>query len=218
MIIPDTVETFPACPTYGFTADPFILVKIIEREGGFERVDRRWAHPRRRYTGIPIGDKPQRDIEQILYFWLAIGGCSEYFRFKDWTDYKSCLLDDQISPLDQPIQDNGDSDIGSAFQLVKVYTFGSRSYTRTIYRPKGSTIRIANQDGEEQDPSTWVLDESTGIVTPASGFDGVPTTWGGEFDVLCRFDGPFIPEVSNKNIQRADVSLVEKREVPKQSS
>lgn len=209
-VIADTLETFPQCPTYGFSVDPFILVKIIAREGGFERTDRKWAHPLRKFTGVPIGNKPQADIEQILYFWLAVGGTAGEFRFKDYTDYKSCLLDDQIASTDQPLVEIDESPGG--YQMVKQYTYGALTYERTIYRPIGSTVLVANELGVAQDSSTWSVDEATGIVQTLEGFSGVPTTWGGEFEVLCRFDGPFIPEVSDKDIQRADVSICEKRE------
>jgi len=211
MITPDTTETFPICPTYGFSVDPMFLVKIVEREGGRENVDRKWAHPLRHYTGVPIGDKPQADIERILHFWLCVGGTTESFRFKDWTDYKSCLLDDVVAATDQPLV--YEADVSPAgYTLVKQYVYGSRIYERTIRRPVGSTIVVANELGVAQDPSTWTLDEATGILQPNGGFSGTPTTWGGEFDVLCRFDGPFVPEISNKKIQRADVTLREKRE------
>jgi uncharacterized protein (TIGR02217 family) len=210
MIVADTLETFPTCPTYGFSVDPFILVKIIEREGGYESVDRKWAHPRRRFDGVPIGDKPQADVERILYFYLAVGGMAGEFRFKDWTDFKSCLLDEEPEPTDQPLVYVPDSPAG--YQLLKQYTFGSLTYERTIRRPIGDTIRVANEVGAEQAADRWSLDEATGILTPLGGFVGTPTFWGGEFDVFARFAGPFIPEISNREIQRADVHICEKRE------
>lgn len=206
----DDAVTFPACPTYGFTVDPSILVKIVSREGGFERLDRKWQHPRRRFDGVPVGDRPQADVEEILYFWLAVGGISTYFRFKDWTDYKSCLLDDDVAPTDQPFSFEAGSPGG--YRLVKRYTIGPYTYDRPIYRPIGDTIRVSNQSGTEQDSSRWILQESTGLLQPLGTFVGEPTGWGGEFDVMVRFNAPFIPEISNFKIQKANVSLIEKRE------
>jgi uncharacterized protein (TIGR02217 family) len=206
----DDAVTFPACPTYGFSVDPSILVKIVSREGGFERLDRKWAHPRRRYDGIPVGEKPQADIEEILHFFLAVGGMSTYFRFKDWTDYKSCSLDDEVTPLDQPFSFESGSPGG--YRLIKRYSIGPFTYDRPIYRPIGTTIRVANQSGTEQAESTWILQESTGLLAPLGTFTGTPTSWGGEFDVMVRFNAPFIPEISNFKIQKASVSLIEKRE------
>lgn len=210
MYTPDSLVRFPACPTYGFSVDPMFLVKIIAREGGFESSDRKWAHPLRKFDGVPIGDKPQADIEQILYFWLTMGGIHGEFRFKDYTDFKSSLIDVAPSATDQPLIFVADSPGG--YQLVKQYNFGSLIYERTIRRPIASTILVANESGVPQVETRWDLDESTGLLTPLGGFSGTPTTWGGEFDVLARFAGPFIPEISNKKIQRADVHVVEKRE------
>jgi uncharacterized protein (TIGR02217 family) len=207
----DDAVTFPACPTYGFSVDPTILVKIVGREGGFERLNRKWSHPRRKYDGVPVGEKPQADIEEILYFWLAIGGMSTYFRFKDWTDYKSCVLDDEPTFTDQAFIFESGSPGG--YRLSKRYTIGPYTYDRPIYRPIGSTIRVCNESGVEQDSSKWILQESTGLLQPLGTFTGSPTAWGGEFDVMVRFNAPFIPEISNFKIQTASVSLIEKREV-----
>jgi uncharacterized protein (TIGR02217 family) len=206
----DDSVTFPACPTYGFSVDPSILVKIVSREGGFEKLNRKWQHPRRRFDGVPVGDRPQADVEEILYFWLAVGGMSTYFRFKDWTDYKSCVLDDEPTMLDQPFSFESGSPGG--YRLIKRYQIGPYTYERPIYRPIGSTIRVANQSGNEQVESRWILQESTGLLQPLGTFVGQPTSWGGEFDVQVRFNAPFIPEISNFKIQRATVSLIEKRE------
>jgi uncharacterized protein (TIGR02217 family) len=210
MIQEDSTPVFPACPSYGFTADPHILVKIIMREGGFEKLDRKCNQALRKYDGFPTGDRPQDDIEEVLYFWLALGGMSTGFRFKDWTDYKSCRLSDEPSALDQPFSFEAGSPGG--YRLVKQYTYGAYTHTRTIYRPVGDTIMVANSVGAVQDPSTWLLEESTGLLQTLPGFTGTPGSWGGEFDVYCRFNAPFVPEISNFQIQRASISLIEKRE------
>lgn len=210
MITADPLPTFPHCPTYGFAVDPTILVKIVAREGGFESVTRKWAHPLRRFNGVPIGDSPEEDVERILYFWLAMGGTAGIFRFKDWTDYKSCLLADQPAAIDQPLVVNADSPGG--YQLLKQYVFGSLTYERPITRPIGETILIANEVGAVQPGSSYTLDAATGLLAINGGFTGTPTSWGGEFDVRARFDGAFVPQISNFKIQRADVSIIEKRE------
>lgn len=207
-ITPDTSPVFPICPAYGFSVDAFFLVKIIGREGGFEIVDRKWLHPRRTFEGVPLGDRAQEDIEDILYFWLAVGGMSGAFRFKDFTDYKSGRLGDAIEATDQPVLDLDTSP--ATFQLIKQYTRGGLTYTRPIRRPVGSTVVIANELGEEQ--TDWALNEATGIVTPGPGFVGDPTAAGFEFDVFARFAASFAPTISNHEIQSAEVSVIEKRE------
>jgi uncharacterized protein (TIGR02217 family) len=207
-ITADTAPRFPTCPAYGFRADPFILVKIIAREGGFELVDRKWDQARRQYDGTPLGDRAQEDIEEVLYFWLAVGGMAGRFRFKDFTDYKSSRVGEAIAATDQPLQELDTSPL--TYQLVKQYTSGGLTHTRPIRRPVGATLLVSNEVGDEQ--TDWTLDEATGILTPGPGFDGVPEAAGFEFEVLCRFNDSFSPQIVNHEIQSAEVSLIEVRE------
>jgi uncharacterized protein (TIGR02217 family) len=200
MITADPMPVFPTCPTFGFTVTPSILVKVISRESGNERLDRKWALPLRQFTAVPIGPRPQADLEALQNFWLAIGGISTYFRFTDWTDYQSCPLDSVPSALDQLLG----ADVGSppvGFQLEKTYTAGTLSMIRPITRPIGSTVMIANESGQVQDPSTWTLDESTGIFVPNGGFVGTPGSWGGQFHVPLRFKDEPQFEITDHLIQ-----------------
>lgn len=208
-ITPDLAEVFPACPTYGFVAEPGWLVKIAAREGGYERRDLKWSRSLRKYTGVPTGDQPQDDIEDILDFWEAMNGFWQGFRFKDWMDYKSCRLRLTPAATDQPLVVSGDSP--ASYRLVKNYATksGRTIQPREILRPIGSTIMIANDTGAVQ--SAWTLDESTGLVTIDGGFAGTPTSWGGEFDVWCRFDAQFNPTISDYQAMSVTVQLAEIR-------
>ncbi|MCF6231703.1 MAG: DUF2460 domain-containing protein [Rhodobacteraceae bacterium] len=75
----------------------------------------------------------------------------------------------------------------TAFQLVKAYSSGAHTWTRTITKPASRTVLVA-LDGVAQ-ASGWSVDTTTGLViftiTPAS---GVAITAGFEFDVPVRFD------------------------------
>jgi uncharacterized protein (TIGR02217 family) len=208
-ITPDLAETFPLCPTFGFVAEPMYLVKVTAREGGFERRQRVWSRPLSKYTGVPSGDQPQDDIEDILDFWHAMGGIASAFRFKDWIDYKSCRLGATPAATDQPLVLSGDSPV--SYRLVKQYVTksGRTIQQREITRPIGSTILIANDAGALQ--SAWTLNEATGLLTIGGGFVGVPTAWGGEFDVWCRFDAQFNPTISNLDVMNVTVQLAEIR-------
>jgi uncharacterized protein (TIGR02217 family) len=206
-IIPDAAERFPICPTFGFVAEPNYLVKITSREGGYERRQRIWSRPLSKYTGVPFGDQPQADIEQILYFWHAMGGMWSGFRFKDWIDYKSCKLDEEPAVTDMPLIVTGDSP--TSYRLLKQYAAGSTIQQREITRPCGSTIMIGNTLGAAQ--TDWTLNEATGVVTIGGSFVGTPGCWGGEFDVWVRFDAQFNPAVSNFNIMNVSVQLAEIR-------
>ncbi len=209
-VVASTLQTFPNCPSYGFSSQPDYLTKKVMREGGQERRDRKWAQPLHRYNGTPMGDRPQADIERILNFWHAMGGEFEAFRFLDYVDYKSCGLDATPLPTDQPFTAGPGSP--ASYRLAKRYAVGSLIQDRPIYRPDGSTIRVANEFGVEQVSSRFTVDENTGLVAPNGSFVGVPTFWGGTFYVKVRFDGPFAPEIVNQKILGLTCSLCELRE------
>jgi uncharacterized protein (TIGR02217 family) len=210
MVVDDTAPVFPLCPTFGFVAEPNLLVKIVMREGGYERRQRVWAAPLSVYSTVPLGDQTQADIEQVYYFWQAIGGMSNPFRFKDWLDYKSCRLDASPAATDQPLEPSGDSP--ASYRLVKEYVAGPFTQLRYIQRPIGSSIMIANGSGATQASSTWTVDETTGLVTPGVGFSGVPTAWGGEFDVWVRFNAQLNPSFSNHQVLNVSIQLKELRQ------
>jgi uncharacterized protein (TIGR02217 family) len=204
-LTPDTLETFPECPAYGFTVEPRYLVKAIERDGGSERVDRRWSRPLNFYTAVPMGDRAWEDAQNVLIFWHAVGGMAGQFRFKDFADFKSCRVSDTPTELDQPFEVLG----GGGYQLVKRYVYGSLSQLREVYRPVGSTIVVANNGGVIQ--TDWTLDEATGILTPGGGFSGTPGSWGGEFDVYARFTTNLSLAITNLEIQNVNFTLRERR-------
>lgn len=209
-ITPDLSETFPSCPTYGFISEPNYLVKITAREGGFERRQLIWSRPLLKFTGVPFGDQPQEDIEDILDFWHAMHGMAFGFRFRDYTDYKSCRLSATPAATDQPLIANVDSP--AKYQLVKQYVTksGRTIQQREITRPIGSTILVANEAGDLQ--SDWTLDESTGLVHAGGSFTGTPHSWGGEFDCWSRFDAIFNPAISEHQVMNVTVQIAQIRE------
>lgn len=212
MLTPDTSPIFPSCPTFGFSVKPRLLVKKTELESGRRRRDRKWSQGLRVFEGVPLGNRPQADIEAALYFFWAVAGESIVFRFKDWSDYKSCTLDADPTPLDQPFQLTAGSPGG--YRLAKLYTTAGLQEYRKITRPKGDTIRVANELGQEQVSSRWTLDESTGYLTPNGSFVGTPTAWGGEFYVPVAFDeGATQFELISHKVQTATVTLEEDRDI-----
>lgn len=209
VITATALQIFPQCPTYGFTSRPTYLVKAILREGGYERRDRKWAEPLHFYDGMPIGEKPQADIEAIAEFFHAMGGTTERFLFKDYADFKSCRLDETVATADQPFALTDDSP--QEYQLVKAYTVGSLQTLRTIRHPIGATLRVENDSGVEQAASRWTIDEDTGILTTGGTFVGTPGHWGGEFYVPCNFAADIAIEISNFKIMSLTCSIKELR-------
>ena len=115
---------------------------------------------------------------------MAIG-----VRYKDWMDYKSCLLAGTPAATDCAIgTGTGALDV---FQLYKTYTIGAYVRSRRILKPIASTVLIAVAGTTKTLTTHYTLDATTGIVTFTAG--NIPTagqavTAGFEFDVPCRFD------------------------------
>jgi len=206
VVTADALPTFPECPGFGFTVEPRYLVKPIEREGGQERVDRRWSRPLSFFTAVPTGNRDASVVQNLLIFWHAVGGMSGSFRFRDWSDYKSCRTVDAPTMLDQPFEEL----TGGEYQLVKEYVAGSLTQVREIYRPIGSTLLVANTLGAAQ--TDYTIDESTGILVPGETFVGTPGSWGGEFDLCCRFTTALsLVIIDGVDIQSGSFTLRERR-------
>lgn len=203
------LEIFPECPGYGFTAQPQYMVNIIRREGGYERTDSRWSRCLNVYTSVPLGPRDESEIQSILYFWHAMGGRATTFLIKDWADYKSCQTQSDPTALDQPLVPIDLEGGGTGYRLVKRYSVGSFTQDREITKPDGATILIANESGTTD--NTWTLDDDNGLIVPGGGFSGTPTSWGGEFLVPVRFNSELELQITDKQIQSVQFTLMEKR-------
>jgi uncharacterized protein (TIGR02217 family) len=175
---------FPDSISRGARGGPERRTQIVELASGDEERNASWANSRRRYD-VSYGIRRADDLAAVVAFFEARNGRLHGFRFKDWSDYKSGLPSNVRSPLDQAIG-TGDGTT-TAFQLVKHYTSGAQSWTRTITKPVAGSVRLA-LGGVEQ-ASGWSVDATSGVVTFASAPDaGVAVTAGFEFDVPVRFD------------------------------
>jgi uncharacterized protein (TIGR02217 family) len=175
---------FPDNISRGARGGPERRTQIVELASGDEERNASWANSRRRYD-VSYGIRRADDLAAVVAFFEARNGRLHGFRFKDWSDYRSGLPSNVPSPLDQPIG-TGDGTT-AAFQLVKRYTSGVQSWTRTITKPVAGSVRVA-LDGLEQSMG-WSIATTTGLVTfAAPPGSGVAVTAGFEFDVPVRFD------------------------------
>ncbi len=177
---------FPANLSYGSLGGPQRLTDIVSLANGFEERSTPWAHARRKFDA-GFGLRSLSDLETLLAFFEARRGQLHAFRWKDWTDYKSCPLDAAISPFDQRIgMGNG---IQTAFQLTKRYASGDQEYLRPIRKPVENTVYVALGGDPKVLGSEFTVDASTGTVIFAVPPDiGAEITAGFEFDVPARFD------------------------------
>ncbi len=175
---------FPDDISRGARGGPERRTQIVELASGDEERNASWANSRRRYD-VAYGIRRADDLAAVVTFFEARNGRLYGFRFKDWADWKSCLPSQTPAATDQVIG-TGDGTT-TTFQLVKAYSSGSQSWTRTITKPVAGSVTVAI-DGVEQ-ATGWSIDTTTSLVTfntaPAS---GVSITAGFAFDVPVRFD------------------------------
>lgn len=175
---------FPDNISRGARGGPERRTQIVELASGDEERNASWADSRRRYD-VAYGIRKADDLAAVIAFFEARGGRLYGFRFKDWSDYKSALPSVAISRNDQSLGTG--TGAATQFQLVKRYTSGAQTWTRTITKPVAGTVLVA-LNGVAQ-PSGWTVNTTTGIITftVAPGL-GIAVTAGFEFDVPVRFD------------------------------
>ena len=180
---------FPDSISRGAKGGPERRTRIVELASGDEERNASWANSRRRYD-VSYGVRRADDLAAVVAFFEARNGRLHAFRFKDWSDYKSCLPSAAPAPTDQIIGTGNGST--TAFQLVKTYASGAQSWARAILKPVAGTVAVS-LNGVAQG-SGWSVNTTTGIVT----FTVPPTTGaviraGFEFDVPVRFDTDELP-------------------------
>jgi uncharacterized protein (TIGR02217 family) len=175
---------FPDNISRGARGGPERRTQIVELASGDEERNASWANSRRRYDAA-YGIRRADDLAAVVAFFEARYGRLYGFRWKDWGDYKSCLPSGTPAPTDQAIG-IGDGTT-TVFQLVKAYTSGAQTWSRTITKPVTGTVSMAL--GGVAQASGWSVDTATGLITfGAAPALGVAITVGLEFDVPVRFD------------------------------
>lgn len=204
------VETpvFPVTISAGASGGPEFKTTVVVTRSGYEARNVDWSKARRRYDAA-IGARSISAVEDLIAFFHNMQGRAHGFRYKDWSDYKSCDITATVAPSDQTIGTGDGVDL--TFQLVKVYTSGSNTHSRTITKPVSGTVRV-EVNGVEQ-VSGWTCNTATGVVT----FTVAPTTGhivkaGFEFDVPCRFDTDYLDvEMLAEQVGGVSVPIVEIR-------
>lgn len=190
------IETrLPTRVERGFSVVPARFTDIVALRSGVEYRNARWSSAKRRFSGR-YGNWTREMRDELLAVWMACEGPTYAFRFKDHNDF------------DVTAQSLGTTPAGSTpVQLVKTYTFGSRTHTRTITKPVAGTVTVY-QNGVAK---AGTLDTATGLFTPSTTWTAAqPLTWTGEFDVPVRFASDEIEFVlPDRAISEVNVELVE---------
>ena len=177
---------FPANLSFGALGGPERRTEVVMLANGFEERNTPWAQSRRRYDA-GMGLRSLDDVERLVAFFEARQGQLHGFRWKDWSDYKSCLPSGEPDAADQFLF-TGD-EVTDRIQLTKTYASGGQSYVRTISKPVEGTVRVAVAGVLQQETIDFGVDFATGIITFAHPRDiGAEVRAGFEFDVPVRFD------------------------------
>lgn len=166
---------FPEAISYGSSGGPEYSTEVVATAGGHEQRNVNWQSARARYN-VAHGVKTQSQLDSLIAFFRARKGRAHGFRFKDWSDYRASA---------QALgTGNGAT---PTFQLVKKYTNGNVTETRTVTKPVTGTVSVYLNAVLQA--SGWSVNTATGVVTFSSApGSGVAVTADFEFDVPARFD------------------------------
>lgn len=169
----------------GSSGGPERRTDVVTTASGREERNSRWAHSRRRFN-IGFGIKTLQQLQDVIAFFEGRRGKLHAFRFRDFTDFKSCANNATPQRTDQVLGTG--TGVQAAFQLVKHYGAPSRDYVRNITAPVAGTVLIAVNGVAN---SNFTVNSTTGVVTFNAGSipaNGATVTAGFEFDVPVRFD------------------------------
>lgn len=196
---------FPASLSFGAIGGPERRTEIVTLANGFEERNSPWAHSRRRYDA-GLGLRSLDDVSTMVAFFEARQGQLYGFRWKDWSDFKSCMSSATPTAFDQKLG-MGD-EVTSVIPLIKDYLSGGVCYSRPIAKPVAGTVRVAVGGDELQEGVHYQVDTVGGNVVftdpPAMGAE---IRAGFEYDIPARFDTDRI-QTSVANFQAGDVPNV----------
>lgn len=202
---------FPADLSFGAIGGPERRTEIVTLASGFEERNTPWSHARRRFDA-GMGLRSLDDLAEVIAFFEARAGQLHGFRWKDWSDHKSCLPS-AMPKFDDQVIAQGDGRT-RAFTLTKAYRSGAAVYHRPIAKPVAGSVRAGIGGNEVFVGTHYNVNHVTGTITfnepPEVGAD---ITAGFEFDLPVRFDTDRIA-VSVSSFQAGqvpDIPVVEVR-------
>jgi uncharacterized protein (TIGR02217 family) len=196
---------FPANLSFGSVGGPERRTEIVTLTNGYEERNTPWEHSRRRYDA-GVGLRSLDDIETLIAFFEARAGQLHGFRWRDWSDYKSCAPS-AVPAFDDQRIGTGDG-VTTVFQLKKTYLSGLQGYGRPIRKPVVGTVLVGIAGDPKIEGLEFAVNSSTGEVTFVLPPDlGTSITAGFEFDVPVRFDADMI-QTSVASFQAGDVPNV----------
>lgn len=152
---------FPANLSFGSVGGPERRTEIVTLANGFEERNTPWLHSRRRYDA-GVGLRSLNDVEALIAFFEARAGQLHGFRWKDWSDYKSCVPSASPGSDDQVIG-VGDG-VTTVFQLQKTYVSGLQAMLARSGSPSlellSSPLPETRRSRRWNTPSIWKPEKS----------------------------------------------------------
>jgi uncharacterized protein (TIGR02217 family) len=181
---------FPANLSFGSVGGPERRTEVVALSNGYEERNTPWAQSRRRYdAGVSL--RSLDDIAVLIAFFEARRGQLYGFRWKDWSDFKSCAPSGTPGFRDQEIAVA--DGVQRVFGLSKSYRSGGHVYVRPVAKPVEGSVLVGITGDEQVLGVDFELDMTTGEVSFAEPPDaGEVITAGFEFDVPVRFDTDMI--------------------------
>lgn len=153
---------FPTDISYGVRGGPAWNTSIIKRSSGHEQRIQRWSTPLWEFPDVAHHARSVSKIDDLYDFFITVGeGSFNSFLYKDWADFTVLAADGRLGTLA----------IGTgepAYQMMKRYTFGARTFDRTISKPKASSVTVLRggvAQTEGVSAGNYSYDTTTGIVT-----------------------------------------------------
>ncbi|MEE9455215.1 MAG: DUF2460 domain-containing protein [Paracoccaceae bacterium] len=177
---------FPTNLSFGSVGGPERRTDIVTMNNGHEERNSPWSQSRRRFDA-GMGLRSLDDLAVVIAFFEARAGQLFGFRWKDWSDYKSCLPSREIEAADQEI--GVGNDVQTVFQLVKHYRSGAQAQARVIAKPVENKVKVAISGDAQTMGADYTVDYENGEITFGSPpADEAVVSAGFEFDVPVRFD------------------------------
>ena len=166
-------EEMDICPAFGWQGGPSIDVLIKRLVSGREK-RKPQSFVRLHSYVLPFQNVTDMDyLNYVKSAFMALGGPTDSFLVKDYSDFLA---------VNEPL---GLAPAGSTpVQLLRTYSFGAASHSRTITKPLAGAV--ISQNGT---PKAGTLDTLTGLFTPTTPWTPAAVlAWDGEFRVPVRFD------------------------------
>lgn len=158
------------CVAYGSQFGHEFNTRIVALNNGSERRNADWELPRFRYS-VLYQNLTEADHNKVYFAHMACKGALIPFRFKDWRDYQAV---GQVLGVA-----NGEPQI---LQLVKEYSFGQLTFTRTITKPVRGAVMVFAEGAQ----IVADVDYMTGQIAFVA-VEGAEISAHFEFDVPVRF-------------------------------